>query len=49
VILFGPGKLPEFGKALGDALRGFRKALNGAEEKPAPELEKDKQRNVSIS
>jgi sec-independent protein translocase protein TatA len=28
VVLFGPGKLPDIGKAIGEALRGFKKALN---------------------
>jgi sec-independent protein translocase protein TatA len=28
LVLFGPGKLPDMGKAIGEALRGFKKALN---------------------
>jgi len=28
LVLFGPGKLPDIGKAIGEALRGFKKALN---------------------
>ena len=28
LVLFGPGKLPDVGKAIGEALRGFKKALN---------------------
>ena len=28
VVLCGPGKLPDVGKALGEALRGFKKGLN---------------------
>jgi sec-independent protein translocase protein TatA len=27
VLLFGPKKLPELGKGLGDGIRGFRNAL----------------------
>ena len=27
LVLFGPGKLPDVGKAIGEALRGFKKAL----------------------
>jgi sec-independent protein translocase protein TatA len=27
MVIFGPGKLPDFGKALGQALRAFKKAL----------------------
>lgn len=29
LILFGPGKLPEIGKALGRGIREFKKAQNG--------------------
>lgn len=28
VLIFGPGKLPEIGKNLGTAIRGFREALS---------------------
>ena len=28
LVLFGPGKLPDVGKAIGQALHGFKKALN---------------------
>ncbi|ADG82618.1 twin-arginine translocase TatA/TatE family subunit [Thermincola potens] len=28
LIIFGPGKLPKIGKALGEALGGFKKAAN---------------------
>jgi sec-independent protein translocase protein TatA len=33
MLVFGPKKLPELGKGLGDGLRGFRNALKG---EPAP-------------
>ncbi len=29
LIIFGPGKLPELGRALGKAIREFRKVSNG--------------------
>lgn len=29
LLMFGPKKLPELGKGLGDGIRGFKKALNG--------------------
>ena len=32
VVLFGPKKLPEIGKAVGDALREFKKSLKGDNE-----------------
>ena len=28
LVVFGPGKLPEIGKGLGEAIRGFKKALD---------------------
>ena len=34
LVLFGPKKLPELGKALGESIRGFKKAINdNADEK----------------
>ncbi|MFH0802089.1 MAG: twin-arginine translocase TatA/TatE family subunit [bacterium] len=41
LILFGPKKLPELGKALGKGFHDFKKALEGkSEEAPAPPEEK---------
>jgi sec-independent protein translocase protein TatA len=31
LVVFGPSKLPEFGKSLGEAIRGFKKAINDTE------------------
>jgi sec-independent protein translocase protein TatA len=28
LLVFGPGKLPTVGKSLGEAIRGFKKALS---------------------
>jgi sec-independent protein translocase protein TatA len=33
LLVFGPKKLPELGKGLGDGIRGFKSAMN-ADEKP---------------
>lgn len=35
LLVFGPSKLPELGKSLGEAIRGFKKAINDAETTPA--------------
>ncbi|MDD5772550.1 MAG: twin-arginine translocase TatA/TatE family subunit [bacterium] len=32
LIIFGPGKLPEVGKALGKGVNNFKKAMNGEDE-----------------
>jgi sec-independent protein translocase protein TatA len=31
LLFFGPKKLPELGKGLGDGLRGFKAAMNSSE------------------
>jgi sec-independent protein translocase protein TatA len=35
VLVFGPKKLPELGRGLGDGIRGFRDALKGESAPPA--------------
>jgi sec-independent protein translocase protein TatA len=35
LLLFGPRKLPELGKGLGEGLRGFKDAIKGSDAKPA--------------
>ena len=38
LLVFGPRKLPELGKGLGESIRGFKSAMKAEEEKPAPSL-----------
>jgi sec-independent protein translocase protein TatA len=33
LLVFGPKKLPELGKGLGDGIRGFKAAMNPVEDK----------------
>jgi sec-independent protein translocase protein TatA len=35
LLVFGPKKLPELGKGLGESIRGFKSAMKTDEEKPA--------------
>jgi sec-independent protein translocase protein TatA len=34
VLLFGPKKIPELGKALGDGIRGFKDGISPSQAKP---------------
>ena len=36
LIVFGPGKLPEVGSALGEAIRNLKRALNEVSPDPKP-------------
>jgi sec-independent protein translocase protein TatA len=40
LIIFGPGKLPEVGGAIGKAIRGFKQAMNEPEKKSPEETKK---------
>jgi sec-independent protein translocase protein TatA len=35
LLVFGPRKLPELGKGIGEGIRGFKSAMKAEEEKPA--------------
>jgi sec-independent protein translocase protein TatA len=35
LLVFGPKKLPELGKGMGEGIRGFKAAMQGKEELPA--------------
>jgi sec-independent protein translocase protein TatA len=35
LLVFGPKKLPELGKGIGEGIRGFKSAMKSEEEKPA--------------
>ena len=46
LLLFGHKKVREFGKSLGEALRDFKKGLDGNTEKPAPSVPDSAQQNA---
>ena len=35
LLVFGPKKLPELGKGIGEGIRGLKSAIKGEEDKPA--------------
>ena len=35
LLVFGPKKLPELGKGIGEGIRGFKAAMKPEEEKPS--------------
>ncbi len=41
LVVFGPSRLPEMGKALGKSVRDFKKALSGDDKDSAIEIKKD--------
>ena len=42
LLLFGPARLPGLGRSLGDAIRGFKKGIEGQDEKSVNGGESDK-------
>ncbi len=51
LLLFGPSRLPGLGKSVGDAIRGFKKGMDGesdeVETKQLPEVKDDGLVNLS--
>lgn len=45
MIVFGVGRLPEIGGAMGKAIRGFRKSVSGEDEQPNEMVEVTSQKN----
>ena len=39
LLIFGPGRLPEIGGALGKGIRDFRKAFEGKDQEAEPKIE----------
>lgn len=49
LIVFGPGKLPEVGKALGKGLRDMRSAFAGSDEEEQEKEKEKKERTDSAN
>ncbi len=45
LLVFGPKKLPELGKGLGDGIRAFKQGVNGAE---APAAKSESESNKAV-
>ena len=45
LIIFGPGKLPELGSAIGKALRGFKRSMEDTKEKIESAINAEKTEN----
>jgi len=43
LLIFGPGRLGELGKSLGEGIRNFKKAVSGEEETTKPQQETKKE------
>ena len=39
LLIFGPGKLPELGSSIGNALKGFKKAMEEKENAPEDNID----------
>jgi len=44
LLVFGPKKLPDLGKGMGEAIRGFKQAMNESETDQRPNAENQNQR-----
>ena len=45
VIIFGVGKLPEIGSALGKGIKNFKKSVNSDNDSANPPAKKDDEKN----
>jgi sec-independent protein translocase protein TatA len=45
LLIFGTARLKNLGKDLGEAIKGFKKGMQDADDKPAARLGNDAQRN----
>jgi sec-independent protein translocase protein TatA len=48
LLLFGPSRLPGLGRSMGDAIRGFKKGMEGEDEKEAAKPEQIRDSSASV-
>jgi sec-independent protein translocase protein TatA len=46
LLVFGPKKLPELGKGIGEGIRGFKSAMKAEEEKPSGTTTASNEQNI---
>jgi sec-independent protein translocase protein TatA len=46
LLVVGPKKLPDVGRSLGQAIRGFRRAINEQEKAPSGEPEEQNKKSI---
>ena len=46
LLVFGPQKLPDVGKSIGEAIRGFKKSLDEPEKLPPEEAKKQSEKET---
>jgi sec-independent protein translocase protein TatA len=49
LLVFGPKKLPELGKGIGEGIRGFKTAMHGEEQAPAAREQQTSSSNTESS
>jgi sec-independent protein translocase protein TatA len=47
LLVFGPKKLPELGKGIGEGIRGFKSAMKAEEEKPSDTTAASSAQNIT--
>jgi sec-independent protein translocase protein TatA len=47
LLVFGPKKLPELGKGIGEGIRGFKSAMRTEEEKPSGTAAVSNEQNIT--
>ena len=47
LIIFGPGKLPQLGRGLGEGIKGFKEAIKGGTSNESPKSSSEEKTTVS--